>query len=274
MAVTENVNTQPSAIAQMNEILIKKEELINEKKSELEAYRKDLEAFEKELQSKVKEVQQGQIEIEEEKKKINAAWDEIRSYEEKLQATTNEVLAEKIKLEQMQKELLEKELSEPTTGSSEQRLNLSELRASIGLEEETPIVKNQESVSQANEPAIKKGVNEIPELFKSLEKEIAKACPKWSVLEMMPDRYCLKFEEKEIRFFDKEPVPEVQIVIFRRNAKADKRLQTNLVNLERVSPEWQITTEENRIIYTMPFTKETKISVVLKKCNEFIKANL
>lgn len=273
MSTEDNTNTQPSAIAQMNEILTKKELLIKEKKEELDAYKKELEIFEQELQNKVEEVKKGQAEILEEKKKIDEAWKEIRAYEEKLQASTNEVLEEKIKFEELQKDFLEKELNEQGNSDSESRLNLSKLRASIGITVEEPVA-HEEADGTKEQETVKEDVDEIPTLFRDLEMEIEKSYSKWNVLEMMKDRYCLKFEEKEIRFFDNEPHPEVQIVVFRRNAKADKRLQSSIVNLERVAPEWHITTDENRVIYTMPFTKDTKTAVVLKKCSEFMKANL
>lgn len=284
-----------SPLEQMNQILSDKEAVIDSKLEQLKTYRKELTDFENQLKEKVSEVQKAQFEIASEKEAIQKAWDEIHVYEKNLETTMEQVLAEKVLMEQRSmsdlKKMLEEddvlcidpksELQEFTKASHHsEEFDLNLLRRSVGIDV-PDFGTNEQAVTE--EPDISDTVETtkeeifIPEVFIRMEKEITKSYPKWTKLEMVPERYCVQFGEKEIRFFDaseETKVPRVEIIVFRKNARTDRRLQGNIAGIERVATDWSISTEENQIVCTMHFTADTKASVVLKKCNEFIKKHL
>lgn len=257
-------NSHSSPIEQMNQLLFEKENIINQKKAELESYMIELKTFEGELVQKTKELQNWQKRLEKEEIKIKEKWDEIKAFEENLEKSTNEILDEKVKLEQMNKERLMSELKTDSSSGSDSRLDLNDLRMSIGIAISEQVVENEE----------KQLIDEIPELFRKLEKEINKSYSKWNLLELVPERYCLEIGDKEIRFFEadrKNSLPYVQIIVARKNVKTDRRLQNNLIGIERVAPEWKLDVKDNQIECTMYFSKETNVSILLKKCNDFMK---
>lgn len=260
-------NSHSSPIEQMNQLLFEKENIINQRKAELESYMIELKTFERELVAKTKELQNWQKRLEKEENKIKEKWDEIKIFEENLAKSTDEILAEKIKIEQMNKERLMSELEVDTSDESNTRLNLNDLRTSIGIE-----VPEQVEEVKEEQP-----VDVIPELFRKIEKEINKSYSKWTLLELIPERYCLEIGDKEIRFFEadkKNSLPYVQIIVTRKNAKIDRRLQNNLIGIERIAPDWKLDVKDNQIECTMYFSRETNVSILLKKCNDFMKTHL
>lgn len=260
-----------SSLEQMNQLFTKKEALINEKLEKLETSKKELEVFQEELLQKAQEVKEQQEALKQEKADLAREWDKVHEAKENLEKAMEQILEAKILQEQKSLLDLETMLSEDDSAVNDEvktdTFNLDALRASIGIDTMSSISMNAEKKETVLEM-------KIPELFKQLEKEIGKSYPKWTKLELLPERYCLQFGEKEIRFFDaneENPIPYLQIIVFTRNTKNDSRLLSNLAGAARVAPDWSINTEDNKIVCTMQFTYETKLSAVLKKCNDFIK---
>lgn len=253
-----------SPLEQMNQLLSDKKTLIAAEMEKLTTAKQELLAFQKELQLKVVEIKAEQKEIKKEREELAKEWEKLREAQKNMESSMAQVLAEKVKLEQESmddfKRILQDFAGDSDIQTGEGEFNLDELRKSIGLD-------TVPGPQEADE-------NKIPELFVQLEKEISKSYSKWSKLELVPERYCLQFGDKEIRFFDsndENQVPYVQIIVFARKAKMDNRLLGNLAGAARVVPEWGIGTEGSTIVCTMQFTRETKITAVLKKCNDFMK---
>ena len=265
---TENI----SPFEQMKKILSDKEKAIDAKLEELTMKRKEWEAFQKEVLQKAQEVKEAQEAIQKEKKEIAIEWDKIRETQENLQKSMEEVMAERVLQEQKSLSDFVKSLEDDVFAdgltSKEGEINLDDLRKSVGIE-----VSTKKSIQPP--PVIDEVLEDkIPDLFVKLEKEITKSYSRWTKLELLPERYCLQFGEKEIRFFDsneKNKVPYVQIILFTQNSRTYNRMLSNLAGVARVVPEWSINTNDNKIVCTMQFTNETKVSVVLKKCNDFMK---
>lgn len=259
------VDNSLSVLEQMKQILQDKEAAIDKKKSELEAYEGELKELEKELMEKLEKLEaEKELRIEEEKR-IEKRWDEIRTYENDLQKRMEMVLAEQVNIEKRSKDILLKEL-EGTQEEKNERLDIGSLRARMNKGE-----LSEEKV----ETVVEEVKDDIPELFRRIEKEIEKSYEKWTLLELVPERYCLEAgtrnASKEIRFFIVEDSAKVNIVVARKNAKADRKTQSDIVSIARVEPEWNITAEDNSIVCSFPFPLNTEVSLVLKKCNDFIK---
>lgn len=292
MEVEYDAQDQPSMIARMEAVLTQKQAVIDEKLKSLNERNESLRQFEAKLLEKVKELQSAQeklkkeqedlqIETAAEHERIRQKWDEIRMYEEKLQASTEEVLSEKIKYEIMQKERLETELNDAFTMDAAINQDLLNMAAAVGIDVDVPKadVPKEDAVKEnvPKEDAVPENAvqhNLIPSVFLDLDQKIRESGFKWNVLELLPDRYCLQYQEKEIRFFRYDNRAEVQIIIFKKNARSDKRLQGNLVKLERIEPKWSVMTEENRVIYTMAFMEDGDLNAVLKDIREFMKNHL
>lgn len=268
---TEMQNMSP--LEQMNQLLSDKKALIAAEMEKVNSAKQELLDFQQELSVKVREIQIAQEEIKKEKEALANEWKKLDEAKKNLQTSMEEVLEEKVKQEAKSLEELKKNLEETdktdALNSSMPEFNLNQLRQSIGID-----VVNTETTNTVVETNVEAPKVVIPELFQVLEKEITKSYSKWTKLELLPERYCLQFGEREIRFFDvsdDNKLPYVQIIVFTRNSKSDNKLLSTLTNAARVAPEWSINTEDNKIVCTMPFTSETKASAVLKKCNEFIK---
>lgn len=256
-------------LEEMNRILSEKEKKIDEKMQALKNYKQELRAFESQLSEKVKEVKQAQEEIKVEKERLKKGWEELKASEKQLESSMSQVLAEKVQIEE--KNLLELDALLEQEQPSE--FHLDDLKQSVGIVPNFGTEEEKKGESDKERKEQEKG-KQIPEIFLELEKEIQKSCPKWEKLELLQERYCLQNKDKEIRFFDvdtENPVPRVEIIVFRKNAKNDRRLQSNIASIGRVALDWNIVTEENQMICIMQFSPETNPSVVLKKCNEFIK---
>ena len=259
-----------SPFEQMKKILSEKEEAVNSKLKELDAKRRDWEEFQKEVLEKAKEVQEAQVAIQKEKDAIEDEWDKIREAQENLKQSMDEILAERVLQEQRNLDDFVKSLDTQVSvdNSKAEEISLDELRKSVGIDVlPKPAITVEDTKLDQTQIA-------IPELFIQLEKEIKKSYSRWTKLELLPERYCLEVGNKEIRFFDiseENKVPYVQIIVFLRNSKNDNRLLSNLAGASRIVPEWSINTEDNKIVCTMQFTQETKISTVLKKCSDFMK---
>ncbi len=280
---------QLSPLEQMNRILSEKEAVIDKKMEELKNYRQELDTFEGKLAQKVLEVQKEQEQIKKEKNDIEKRWKELENHEAQLQLSMSKVLEEKVYLEERSRADLEKALGSDgfgKAGKAADGFDLSVLGRSIGIEMpesgtgESEIKKSAGCASGCEKESVPKSGTiqpEIPEIFLKLEKEIVKTYSKWTKLEMIPERYCVQNGDKEIRFFDTERkygTPRVEIIVFRKNARTDKRLMGNIAGIERVAPDWSINAEENQLVCMMQFTADTKPSMVLKKCNDFIKNHL
>ena len=270
MAETVETVETLSPFEQMKKILSDKEAVINTKLEELESKKREWEQFQKEVLLKAKEVQEAQADIQKQKEEIAAEWEKIREAQDNLKLSMDEILAERVQQEQRSLSDFVKSLE--TQGcledSPHEEISLDELRKSVGIE-----VVPQQASGSLNVEELETQIK-IPELFLQLEKEITKSYTRWTKLELLPERYCLQIGEKEIRFFDaseNNKVPYVQIIVFTRNSKNDNKLLSNLAGASRVVPEWSVSTEDNNIVCTMPFTKETKVTAVLKKVNDFIK---
>lgn len=267
MSVLEEGN-HISAIEQMNQILFEKENVINKKRLELENYMAELKKFENELVQKTKDIQIWEKRLKSEEQKLKEKSKELQNFEEKLQDSTKEILAEKVKIEQLNKERLEAELKDNNYMENDTRLDLNSLRTSIG------IIVPEEKGKVNNEVTTTDQIDPIPDLFRKLEKEIKKSYSKWSLLELVPERYCLEIGDKEIRFFEaNNTLPYVQIIIMRKNAKTDRKLLNSIIGIERVAPDWRLEVKDNQVECTMFFSKETSASIVLKKCNDFMKTH-
>lgn len=251
-----------SPIEQMNLLFSEKEKKIDEKMQELKVYKQELRKFEQQLSEKAAEVKQAQDEISAEKERLKRGWEELKAGEKKLEISMSQVIAEKVQIE-------EKNLSELDallTDEDVSDFHMDALKKSVGIVPDSGTGPEEEKKGENPNP--------IPAIFLAMEKEIEKSCSKWEKLELLSERYCLQYKDKEIRFFDvdaENPVPRVEIVVFRKNARNDRRLQANIAGLERIAPEWNIVMEENQLVCIMQFAAETNPSVVLKKCNEFIK---
>ena len=286
MSLEENTNTQPSAIAQMKQVLVEQQEIIDNKLQELEVRKNSLAEFESKVVQKVNELKSEQDAFAQEKaefkayvtaenKKIDAAWVEIREYEDKLKASTDEVLAEKIQFEELQKERLEKELKADIPGNLTSSVNLTELGAMIGIDVDTPA--DVEEMEKTPENVLVEGIPaglepEIPELFNDF-KSVAERMfsgPKNYVIEITEEHLCMQIGDKEVRLFNNEPLPEVHIVVNRKNARSDAKLQKKLPLIARTIPDWTFETEANHLICKMYFTNQTNIELVLTKCKECI----
>lgn len=265
--------TNMSPLEQMNQLLSDKKALIAAEMEKVRVAKQELLEFQKELSEKVKEVQIAQEEIKKEKAALAIEWQKLEETKKNLQTSMEEVLVEKVKQEAKSLEEFQKSLEGTSAldvmDLQKDEFDLNALRQSIGID-----VVNTTPNNVAAETVVKEPTVEIPELFQVLEKEITKSCPKWTKLELLPERYCLQFGEKEIRFFDvseSNKLPYVQIIVFTRNTKSDNKLLSTLTSAARVTPEWSVNTKDNKIVCSMPFSSETKVSAVIKKCNEFIK---
>lgn len=304
-AETEN---KASALEQMNRILAEKEALIEVKMDGLKKTRQELETFASQLKEKTNELHRDQEKLKQDKKdfekqkrieeeKIEARWREIQIFEENLQKSMEEVLAEKVRLESLSKEKLEMELKKNDTfDSSIADLDLDELRQFVGID--VPVIVNENDNEEADEEDHEEvieaasanqsdaesmesedgeSVSEIPQLFLALEKEIEKSYSKWSKIELLPERYCLEIntrQSKEIRFFITDKGPQVDIVVPRKGARMDRKLQSDVVALSRIEPEWHILAEDNRIVCSLRFKEDTQVGMLLKKCSDFINAHV
>ena len=266
--MAENEETvKKSALEQMNEILIDKEKVIDKKREELDAYMVELKNFENQLVQRTQELQAWQLRLEKNERNLNAKWEELRTFETNLQNTTNQVMQEKVKLEQLNKERLESELQMNNSIGNDTRLDLNSLRASIGIDvQEVDVSKVQDVKEEAP-------VEEIPEFMLRIQEEAEKAFPqpKNYVIETKPDVFCMKIGEKELRVFNKEPLPELHIVVNHKNAKNDSKLQRKLALLARSVPDWVFEPEDNHLVCKMYFTKETKADLVISRCKECMK---
>lgn len=296
-------STQTSTVLdQMNQILDEKEAIIDEKQKKLELYQKELKLFENQLVSKTNDLKKEQLRIEEEHRKlekrikeenekIDMRWSELHEYEANAQNSMEKILQEKLKLEEQSKEKLKEELDEYSfISSSENDFNLEALRSSVGLSndsstvsttmeaEEDAVKSKKEDLPKVEEKKVDEATaDEIPKFFRMLEKEITKNYPKWNMIEILPERYCLEVSSrpsKEIRFFITEGGARVDVVMQRKNAKNDRKAQNDVISLARVEPDWNITTEDNSIVCGFDFPINTEVSFVLKKCNDFIKTHL
>ena len=287
MSTEDNKNERPSAIAQMEEVLIDKEKIINQKLEELNSTKATLEEFKAKLMQKVNELKAEQEAFAQEKaefeahvtaenERIDAAWVEIHEYEEKLKISTDEVLAEKVKFEMLQKERLEQELKAdiPYVAPIE---NLSELAAMVGIDMEMSIdTKELENVTEnivvedtnANFEEENKTSKWFDD-FKSVAEKMFTG-PKNYVIEITEEHFCMQIGEKELRIFNKEPLPEAHIVVNRKNAKNDAKLQKRLPLLSRAIPDWTFEAEANHLICKMYFTNQTNTELVLTRCKECI----
>lgn len=259
---------------QMNQLLEERENAIEKKLSTLRKYESELKAFEKEVTLAVADIEKSKQRLKKEEEKIASKWDEVLAYEKNLKRTMESVLEEKLAVEEKSRQLLYKELEE-TTAEEYEPLNIEELRKRIHAPvEEENSVSLQEDIKDAEEDNKVIENDPIPEIFRVLEKAIEKNYGKWTKIELLPERYCLEIgsrPSKEIRFFIKDNLVQVEIMISRKNARADRKTQSEIVNISRVETDWNIIAEENSIVCSFVFTEKTKVSLVLKKCSDFIK---
>lgn len=267
-----------SPLEQMNQLLSEKEKKLDKKLQELKNYRRELRNFENQLSEKAAKVKQAQEEIRAEKEEVKKSWEALKAYETKLEVSMSEVIAEKVQMEQKSLSELDMLLEDDSWLTGEQEsvnFQLDALKESVGIVPDfgTDPEEEKQTAKESKEKE-KEKTNPIPKIFLEMENEIQKSYPKWAKLELLPERYCLQHKDKEIRFFDADaenPVPRVEIVVFRKNARNDRRLQANIAGIGRIAMDWNITTEENQLVCIMQFAPETNPAVVLKKCNEFMK---
>lgn len=259
------VDSSFSTMEQMIQIIKDKEAAIEKQKSELEDKKSELKELLAEINEKLEKLEEEKEFRVKEEKRIETRREEIRTLEADLQKRIEMVLAAQINNEERSKALLLKEL-EVSKEENDGLLDVASLRARM----------NKGEVSEEKvETVVEEVKDDIPELFRRIEKEIEKSYEKWTLLELVPERYCLEAgtrnASKEIRFFIIKGEGLVNIVVARKNAKADRKTQSDIISIARVEPEWKITAEDNSIVCSFTFLLNTEVSIVLKKCNDFIK---
>ena len=265
-----------SILQQINNLMEEKEAVYRKREEQLQEYHSRLKEFEKQLTEKVKELQEKKKELEEREKELQRKQNELETYEKNMQESIDMLLSEKMKLESRNKEQLEdiQRKEEENLRDEWENSELEKLGASLGIALPSILEKDESEKGNFEEAELTTYGEKIPELFQEMEKVVKKKYAKWDVIEILPERFCVQVGDKEIRVFHRQPIPLVQIVMYKRAAKTDKKIQTKIVAICRIEPEWSITCEENNIICSMAFQKETEVELVLEKCNQFMKNHL
>lgn len=261
-----------SILQQMNRLMEEKEMVFQKREEQLQAYHKRLKEFEVQLTKKTKDLQEHQKKLEERERELQRKQEELNAYEKNIEENMEMLLEEKVKMENQSKAQLESvfEQEKENLRSEWENSELEKLGASLGLE----MPKEEHLESEESQDIQDVYEEEIPKLFQDMEKAVKKKYVKWDIIEILPERFCVQAGDKELRIFNRNPIPLAQIVMYKRNAKTDKKIQAKTVAICRIEPEWSIVCEENNIVCSMPFQKETEVEIVLEKCCQFMKNHL
>ncbi len=241
---TAGAESRLSVLEQMNRVLSVTESSYREREEELDRRFKALKTLESELIVKAEEMRIQIKSMEEEKKHLDAVKKDLDRYAETLERSMKEVMEEKLALQSGRKAESVMEWEDEKLGA---------LTAGLGIKAE--------------------GLN-VPQMYERLDKLVKRKCPGWSVLEMTQEHLCIEAGDKEVRFFSRQPVSEVQVVKHMPDAKSSKQLSAKMVGISRTAPEWTFAEDGSSLVFTYHFSKSVSEELVLDKVREFIKIHL
>lgn len=250
-----------NVLAEMNNVLARKEEIFKQREEQVQEKLRSLEAFEQKLIAQAKqlkadkeafkeEVSRKEEELAEQRKEIAAKWEEVRSYEAKYQASMEELLSEQVKLQEKDNKQLEQTLQKETEAIMASTVSAELKQLMSELDDEEP--ENKEK--------------EVPPIIKQFEAASYAVFPKGFVIEKTPERICLSIGSREIRIFASD-TPEIHVVESRKN---DKKLQMEIVQMNRVQSLWQFEYKENHLVGRMQFSSKASAEGVLKEAKKVI----
>lgn len=236
-----------TVLEQMNQLLAEKEKNYREKEEKLEERAQKLKEFEKQLLAKGEELKAQMLQIEAEKRELERRNQELQTYAENLEEAMSQVMKDKLEIESSEKKTQELEWEDD---------KLNDLTAALGLNQD--VAETQKA----------------PDMYKKMQKLIKRRYSTWSILEATQEHLCIEAGDKEIRIFEGQPISEVHVIWFVKNAKNNKQLNAKIVGISRVAPEWAIRAEENQVVCIFQFSKSLSEENVLNKVNDFISTHL
>ena len=258
------VGPQSKILEEMNKALTQKENLFQQREAQIEARMEQLQKFELQLIEKAtqikneklafqKEMEEKEAWLSNQEAEIAQRWEEVRVYESNFQDAIAEILTDHMTLKKEENVQLEAELKAETDGLS--------LSTSARMLEELIAELNGEK-----EMAEKASEYDISNLFVFYENAAKTVFPDSHVIEITPERFRLSVGKREVRIFAK-PVLEVHVL---ENRKSDKRIASEIVQMNRIQTQWTFVYEENHLYAKMGFKENASAETVLMQCKKVI----